>query len=245
MSKNRLADNKLHKCGVRRRIGKPLDRVSHDVTAHRAVTSPFLILMKTKNFASCGTRPKALPLESTAFFKRRAKTFCALFFAKQLLRQTGTPGKSGGASCSAFPPKTVYSKHEPKRSETIRRTAGRPFPRSPGFFGRYAVRPGGARSRDESAAARKVPGSPPVLFRRRHAPRPAAQPSPPHAAVWRARPFARVYVLPGCAGTASPAGGLEDMAGRRPVPPYGGNRPCDTARNGGTAACRHTGGNIP
>ena len=84
VSKNWLADSKLHKCGVRRRIGKPLDRVSHDATAHRAVASPFLILMKAKDFASGGTRPKALPLESAAFWKRPSKTFCALFFAKRL-----------------------------------------------------------------------------------------------------------------------------------------------------------------
>ena len=75
VSKNWFTDSKFHKCGVTRRIGKPLDRVSHDAAAHRAVASPFLILMKAKNFASCGTRPKALPLESTAFFKRRPKTF--------------------------------------------------------------------------------------------------------------------------------------------------------------------------
>ena len=84
VSKNWLADSRLHKCGVIRRIGKPLDRVSHDATAHRAVASPFLILMKAKDFASGGTRPKALPLESAAFWKRPAKTFCALFFAKRL-----------------------------------------------------------------------------------------------------------------------------------------------------------------
>ena len=48
MSKNWFADSKLHKCGVLRRIGKPLDRVSHDATAHRAAASPFLILMKAK-----------------------------------------------------------------------------------------------------------------------------------------------------------------------------------------------------
>ena len=82
VSKNWLADSKMHKCGVRRRIGKPLDRVSHDATAHRAVASPFLILMKAKDFASGGTRPKALPLESAAFWKRPAKTFCTLFFCE-------------------------------------------------------------------------------------------------------------------------------------------------------------------
>ena len=57
VSKNWLADSKLPKCGVRRRIGKPLDRVSHDATAHRAVASPFLILYESKSLApSCGAR---------------------------------------------------------------------------------------------------------------------------------------------------------------------------------------------
>ena len=65
--KNWFTDSKLHKCGVTRRNGKPLDRVSHDAAAHRAAASPFLILMKAKNFASSGTRPKALHLESTTF----------------------------------------------------------------------------------------------------------------------------------------------------------------------------------
>ena len=38
-----------------RRIGKPLDRVSHDAAAHRAAASPFLIFRKAEGFASCGT----------------------------------------------------------------------------------------------------------------------------------------------------------------------------------------------
>ena len=88
VSKNWLADSKWHKCGVRRRIGKPLDRVSHDATAHRAVASPFLILMKAKDFASCGTRQGLRPLTPPPFRKRRAKTFCALFFAKRLFWQS-------------------------------------------------------------------------------------------------------------------------------------------------------------
>ena len=86
VSKNWLADSKLPKCGVRRRIGKPLDRVSHDATAHRAVASPFLILMKAKDFASGGTRQGLRPLTPPPFRKRRAKTFCGKLFVHYFLR---------------------------------------------------------------------------------------------------------------------------------------------------------------
>ena len=96
MSKNWLADSKLPKCGVRRRIGKPLDRVSHDATAHRAVASPFLILYESKGFRVRRTgsgkagpaRPKAfeeakLPRRVSPQAKHRAS--CVTFAA---LRQT-------------------------------------------------------------------------------------------------------------------------------------------------------------
>ena len=57
VSKNWLADSRLHKCGVRRRIGKPLDRVSHDATAHRAVASQLVkeggVLLRRSAFFFC------------------------------------------------------------------------------------------------------------------------------------------------------------------------------------------------
>ena len=84
VSKNWLADSKMHKCGVRRRIGKPLDRVSHDATAHRAVASPFLILMKAKDFASCGTRQGLRPLTPPPFEKGGRKLFVLYFLLNVL-----------------------------------------------------------------------------------------------------------------------------------------------------------------
>ena len=105
MSKNRLADNKLHKCGVIRRIGKPLDRVSHDVTAHRAVTSPFLILMKTNPWLPlavpgsvigghaaspiadrganpCSLLPPPAAVASVAFSKKAGENFLCIIFCE-------------------------------------------------------------------------------------------------------------------------------------------------------------------
>ena len=80
MSKNWLADSKLPKCGVRRRIGKPLDRVSHDATAHRAVASPFLILYESKGFRVRRDATKGFAFGIHHLLKKAAENFlCTIF----------------------------------------------------------------------------------------------------------------------------------------------------------------------
>ena len=90
VSKNWFTDSKFHKCGVTRRIGKPLDRVSHDAAAHRAAASPFLIFMKAKDFAPCEARRGLRPSTRPPFEKGGRKLFCETTFSTRCAVGQGT-----------------------------------------------------------------------------------------------------------------------------------------------------------